>query len=204
MLAYLVKNFLILLAKFLSGVTVRWFDCQPDTCQRVYFANHTSHLDPIVIWSSLPPQVREVTRMVAAKDYWAGGPIRRFISRQVFNTMLIDRQNISIHRTPVVVMAEEMGDRFSIIIFPEGGRNNGEELLAFKSGMYHLAKKRPDLEFIPVYLDNMNRILPRGNVLPVPMLSRIVFGPPIWIETGEKKDAFLARAREAVLRLKNL
>jgi len=204
MLAYLAKNLLILLAKFLSGVTVRWFDCQPDTCQRVYFANHTSHLDPIVIWSSLPPQVREVTRMVAAKDYWEGGPIRRFLTKKVFNAMLIDRQNISIHRTPVVIMIEEMAEQYSIIIFPEGGRTNGDEVLEFKSGMYHLAKKRPDLEFIPVYLDNMNRILPRGNILPVPMLSRIVFGPPIWIETGEKKDVFLARAREAVLRLKDL
>jgi 1-acyl-sn-glycerol-3-phosphate acyltransferase len=203
-LTYLARNFLILLAKFLSGVTVRWFDCQPDTCQRVYFANHTSHLDPIVVWTSLPPHVREVTRMVAAKDYWEGGPIRRFIAKKVFNAMLIDRTNISIHRTPVVVMAEEMSEQYSIIIFPEGGRTHGDEVLDFKSGMYHLAKKRPDLEFIPVYLDNMNRILPRGNVLPVPMLSRIVFGPPIWIETGEKKDSFLARAREAVLRLKDL
>ena len=204
MLTILVRNFLILLAKFLSGVTVHWFDCQPDICQRVYFANHTSHLDPIVIWTSLPSQLREMTRMVAAKDYWEGGPIRRYISKNVFNAMLIDRQNISIHRTPVVIMAEEMSDRYSIIIFPEGGRTNGDEVLEFKSGMYHLAKKRPDLEFIPVYLDNMNRILPRGNVLPVPMLSRIVFGPPIWIETGERKDAFLTRAREAILRLKDL
>jgi len=203
-LTYITRCLLIVTAKFLSGVTVRWADCQPDRCQRVYFANHTSHLDPIVIWSSLPPQVREITRMVAAKDYWDSGPIRRYISKNVFNAMLIDRKNISIHRTPVVVMAEEMADQYSIIIFPEGGRSAGEEVLEFKSGMYHLAKKRPDLEFIPVYLDNMNRILPRGNVLPVPMLSRIVFGPPIWIETGEKRDTFLARAREAVLRLKDL
>ena len=142
--------------------------------------------------------------MVAAKDYWDNGPIRRYLSKSVFHAMLIDRKNISIRRTPVVVMAEEMADQYSIIIFPEGGRTTGEEVLEFKSGMYHLAKKRPDLEFIPVYLDNMNRILPRGNVLPVPMLSRIVFGPPIWIETGEPKDRFLTRAREAVLRLKDL
>ena len=204
MLTFLARNLLIVTAKFLSGVTVRWFDCQPDTCQRVYFANHTSHLDPIVIWSSLPPQVRDVTRMVAAKDYWDSGLVRPFLSKKVFNAMLIDRKNISIRRTPVVVMAEEMADKYSIIIFPEGGRTSGEEVLEFKSGMYHLAKKRPDLEFIPVYLDNMNRILPRGNVLPVPMLSRIVFGPPIWIETGEPKDQFLTRAREAVLRLRDL
>ena len=204
MITYLIKNILIFTAKFLSGATVRWVDCQPDRCQRVYFANHTSHLDPIVIWTSLPPHVREVTRMVAAKDYWEGGLIRRYLAKNIFHAMLIDRHNISIKRTPVVVMAEEMADIYSIIIFPEGGRTAGENLLEFKSGMYHLAKKRPDLEFIPVYLDNMNRILPRGEVLPVPMLSRVVFGPPMWIETDERKDAFLERAREAVLRLKDM
>jgi len=203
-ITYIIKNILIFTAKFLSGATVRWVDCQPDRCQRVYFANHTSHLDPIVIWTSLPPHIREVTRMVAAKDYWEGGLIRHYLAKNIFNAMLIDRQNISIRRTPVVVMAEEMADVYSIIIFPEGGRTTGENLLEFKSGMYHLAKKRPDLEFIPVYLDNMNRILPRGEVLPVPMLSRVVFGPPIWIETDERKDVFLKRAREAVLRLKEL
>ena len=50
----LTRNFLALLAHFLSGASVRWIDSQPDTCQRVYFANHTSHLDAIVIWSALP------------------------------------------------------------------------------------------------------------------------------------------------------
>ena len=58
------------LARLLSGASVRWIASQPDTCQRVYFANHTSHLDALVIWSSLPQTVREVTRPVAAKEYW--------------------------------------------------------------------------------------------------------------------------------------
>ena len=45
-------------------------------------------------------------------------------------------------------------------------------------------------------MDNMNRILPRGKVLPVPMLSCITFGPPMWLEAGEAKVDFLRRARE--------
>jgi 1-acyl-sn-glycerol-3-phosphate acyltransferase len=72
----------------------------------------------------------------------------------------------------------------------------------FKSGLYYLAKKRPDLELIPVYIDNMNRILPRGEFLPVPLLSSITFGPPMWLEAGETKNEFLERARKAVLKLR--
>ena len=59
-----------LIAKLLTGASARWVDCQPDTCQRVYFANHTSHLDSLVIWSALPGPIRSLTRPVAAKDYW--------------------------------------------------------------------------------------------------------------------------------------
>jgi hypothetical protein len=50
----------------------------------------------------------------------------------------------------------------------------------------------------------MNRILPRGKVLPVPMLSCLSFGPPLWLESGEPKVEFLARAREAVRKLKEV
>ncbi|MGL6194063.1 MAG: lysophospholipid acyltransferase family protein, partial [Thermoguttaceae bacterium] len=180
------------------------YECQPDICQRVYFSNHSSHLDAIVVWAALPNHVREKTRLVAAKDYWDAGPIRRYISKKVFNAILIDRENVSIKNTPVKVMIDEIKDTHSLIMFPEGGRNAGEEIGEFKSGLYYLGKKRPDLELIPVYLDNTNRILPRGKTLPVPMLSRVVFGPPIWLEEGERKDEFLRRARQAVLNLKDL
>lgn len=195
---------LALLARFLSGVSVRWLNCQPDTCQRVYFANHTSHLDPIVIWSGLPPEIRALTRPVAAKDYWTVGWVRRYLATKVFNALLIDRTEIKVHQSPVDVMIREIGQRYSLIVFPEGGRTTGEEIGEFKSGLYYLCKKRPDLELIPVYLDNMNRILPRGEVLPVPLLSCITFGPPLWLEAGEPKAKFLHRAREAVRRLKEI
>lgn len=188
-------------AKVLSGSTVRWVDCQPDTCQRVYFANHTSHLDALVLWASLPRDVRALTRPVAAKDYWTRGAVRRYIAHSI-NALLIDRKNIKVHESPVDTMIQEMGDRYSLIVFPEGGRSAGEDLGEFKSGLYYLGKKRPDLELVPVYMDNLNRVLPRGEFLPVPLLSCVTIGAPIWLETGEPKSNFLRRAREAVLRLK--
>ncbi|GIW92319.1 MAG: 1-acyl-sn-glycerol-3-phosphate acyltransferase [Pirellulaceae bacterium] len=189
------------LAKFLSGPSVRWVDCQPDTCQRVYFANHTSHLDSLVLWSSLPREVRAVTRFIAARDYWEKTALRRYLAK-TFNALLIDRRNIKVHQSPVELILREIGDTYSVILFPEGGRSTGEEIGEFKSGLYYLAKKRPDLELVPVYLDNLNRILPRGEFLPVPLLSCITIGPPMYLEAGEPKSEFLKRAREAVIRLK--
>ncbi len=193
--------FLAALAKVLSGATVRWVDCEPDTVQRVYFANHTSHLDSIVLWTSLPKSIRAVTRPVAAADYWNGGPIRRYLA-STFNALLIDRKKVKVRNTPIDIMIREIGFTDSLIVFPEGGRNLSGELGEFKSGLFYLAKKRPDLELLPVYIDNLNRVMPKGEFLPVPLLSCISIGAPIWLESGEKKNEFLQRAREAVLRLK--
>lgn len=196
------ETLLTWIARFISGASVRWVDSQPDVCQRVYFANHTSHLDVILVWSALPPHVRRLTRPVAAKDYWSRGMVRRKLTR-VFNALLIDRTEIKVHQSPVDLMLREVGRTHSLIIFPEGGRSSGEAVGEFKSGLYYLAKKRPEFELIPVYINNMNRILPRGEVLPVPLLSSLTFGPPIWLEAGEPKTDFLNRARDAVLRLKD-
>lgn len=198
----LTVSALAFFAKMLSGATVRWVDCQADTCQRIYFANHTSHLDALVLWASLPRDVRAVTRPVAAKDYWTKDAIRRYMAKG-FNALLIDRKKIKVHQSPVDMMLQEMGDKYSLIVFPEGGRSTSEEMGEFKSGLYYLGKKRRDLELVPVYIDNLNRVLPRGEFLPVPLLSCITIGPPIWLETGELKADFLKRARAAVLRLKD-
>lgn len=200
----MITEFLLtLLARFMSGASVRWVDSQPDTCQRVYFANHTSHIDVVLVWSALPHRIRKLTRPVAAKDYWSKGWIRPHVAK-TYNAMLIDRKAVKVHQSPLDLMINQMVDKYSIIIFPEGGRSTGEEVGEFKSGLYYLTKKRPDLELIPVYLNNMNRILPRDEYLPVPLLSSITFGPPMWRETGESKQEFLARAREAVLKLSRI
>src|SRR5262245_51460428 len=182
-------------AKLLSGAMLRWHECQPDTCQRVYFANHTSHLDALVLWASLPGEIRDLTRPVAAKDYWSKGAVRRYMARS-FNAILIDREEIKVHQSPVDLMVREIGKTHSLIVFPEGRRNVEEEMQDFKSGLYYLSKKRPDLELMPVYIDNLNRVLPRGEFLPVPLLTCMTVGPPIWLEPNENKTAFLTRARQ--------
>lgn len=196
-------------ARILSGVHVRWLDCEPGPQQRIYFANHTSHLDALVLWASLPDEVRALVRPVAAQDYWEKTAARRFLSERVFHAILINRHPQGSERTLAAAtgvigkMVEAMGARHSLIVFPEGTRGSGEEVAAFKSGLYHLALRKPEAELVPAYMENLNRILPKGEVLPVPVLGSVTFGAPLRLEAGEHKKKFLERAREAVNRLRS-
>ena len=101
-------------------------------------------------------------------------------------------------------LAEALGSAYSLILFPEGTRGTGEKVGEFRGGLYYLALRRSDVELVPAYLENMNRILPKGEFLPVPMLSLLTFGKPIQVEPGEEKQAFLERAREAVGSLRRI
>jgi len=192
---------LITAVKLISGASPRWLGSRPDVRQRIYFANHTSNLDALVLWVSLPHAVREVTSPVAARDYWAANAIRQFIATKIFNAVLIERKKVTAHENPMDDMLAALENKYSLIIFPEGGRSLDAEMKPFKSGLYHLAKKRPDIELIPTHIDNANRILPKGEVLPVPLLCCISFGAPMQIAEGENKVAFLERARNAVNQL---
>ncbi len=186
------------LGRLVTGARAHWKGCEPDPRQRIYFANHTSNLDALVVWSVLPQAVRERTRPVAARDYWTGGWIRPWLAKDVFHAVLIERKKPTAHDNPLVDMLEAMGDRHSLILFPEGGRFPGPEPGPFKGGLHHLAVKRPDVELVPCYVENMNRILPKGEFVPVPILGGVTFGTPLRLEEGESKPDFLERARQSV------
>lgn len=185
------------LARILAGGSVRW-DAPPSTNgARVFFANHTSHVDFVLLWSYLPPDLRRRTRPVAARDYWEKGPIRRYFARRVFRALLIDRAGPEARRA-VDQMAQGLAAGDSLILFPEGTRGSGDTIAPFKAGLYHLCDAHPGLELVPVSMENLNRVLPKGEFIPVPMVSRVVFGESLRLENGETKDEFLARARRAV------
>ncbi len=196
-------------ARLISGVNVRWVDSEPDARPTIYFANHTSHLDFVVLWSSLPTEIRARTRPVAAQDYWEKG-LRRAIAVNVFRAVLVARrqggqEELAVSGNPqqaIEHMLEAMGSENSLILFPEGTRGTGEEVAAFKSGLYYLGQRKPGLRLVPSYLNNLNRILPKGEFLPVPFISQLTFGPALALEPDEPKTGFLARARDALCRLR--
>ncbi len=194
-------------ARALAGPSVRWVNVRPSTRQRVYFANHTSHLDFVVLWSVLPRKLRAITRPVAAKDYWNSG-LRKRIAVNAFHAVLVERggkaterDRTAAARNTLEELVEALEAGYSLIVFPEGTRGNGLEVGPFKSGIYHLWCRRPDVQFVPVHLSNLNRILPKGEFLPVPVISRVVFGPALKLEKNETKESFLQKAHEAVCAL---
>jgi 1-acyl-sn-glycerol-3-phosphate acyltransferase len=187
------------------GTASRWVDCEPSTRQRVYYGNHTSHLDFLILWAGLPLEVRRVTRPAAARDYWETSRLRRYLVHRVFNAIMIERpragNRLGDAANSLEAVLDGMGEGFSLIIFPEGTRGTGEVIAPFKSGIYHIAKRKPQLELVPVYMENLNRILPKGEVLPVPLIGSISFGKPLTLAPGEGKLNFLKRARQAILDL---
>jgi len=196
-------------SRLICGASVRW-QCDPSAMtQRIYYGNHSSHLDFVMIWSALPPRLRQSARPVAGRDYWERGVVRRYLAGNVFRAVLIDRGRAGTDnaeasaRAAIEQMAREMGDRYSLIVFPEGTRSTDGIVGPFKSGLYHLSRLRPDVELVPVYLENLNRILPKGESLPVPMMSRVIFGPAVAADVSGDKAAFLQKARDALMQLKD-
>ena len=190
-------------ARFMTAPRAIWQGIEPVPHQRVYFANHSSNGDFVLLWTALPTPLRRQTRPVAALDYWLTSPLRAFIGREVFNAVLIDRRPEARTEDPVAQMAAALDQGSSLIIFPEGQRNSTEAaLLPFKSGLYHLAKARPGVDLVPVWIANLNRVMPKGEIIPVPLICTLTFGAPLHLAEDETKDAFLDRATQALLALK--
>ncbi len=191
-------------ARLLTGARAHWRGCEPEPRLRVYFANHTSNLDFVLLWSALPRALRQRTRPVGARDYWEGGGVREFLAARVFRAVLIERKRVTRENNPMGPMIEALKAGDSLIIFPEGTRNPSGEVGEFKAGLYHLAREVRQAEFVPVFIENLNRVLPKGEVLPVPILCSLNFGAPLQLGEGESKADFLARARAAMLAMRPL
>jgi len=193
---------LAVLSRAVTGVRPIWAGAAPRGRQRIYFANHASHGDFILVSTCLPPAERARTAAVAGADYWNAGSVRRFIAGRLLRTVLVERNWVERTADPMQVMLGALDAGQSLIFFPEGTRNMGEApLLRFRSGLYNLAAARPDVELVPCWIENMSRVLPKGALLPVPLLCRVVFGAPMALEAGEDRKAFLERARQALLAL---
>ena len=189
-------------ARFITAPRAIWLGIEPVPRQRIYFANHSSNGDFVLLWTALPGPLRRKTRPVAALDYWLTSPLRAFIGREVFNAVLIDRRPDARTEDPVTQMAAALDMGSSLILFPEGQRNSSNAaLLPFKSGLYHLAKARPTVDLVPVWIANLNRVMPKGEVVPVPLICTLTFGAPLHLDPDEPKDTFLIRVSHALLAL---
>lgn len=265
----LVSAVLVTVCRLLTGIRSRWHSAPEPEKTRIYYANHSSHLDGLVIWASLPPQMRTRVHPVAAADYWLGSRLRRYLALRIFGAVLVERRpagereakpkeaytvdimpdirhgsteqahsedgstppqpensNIdstllqqkhveaegvplpvpdheesrpSVGKDVLLPLKQALDSQHSLILFPEGTRGSGEQLNSFKSGLYHLSKAYPHVELVPVWLDNLNRVLPKGSRLVVPIICSATFGTPQpGVTEGEDKQAFLARTKAAL------
>jgi len=186
--------------RFVTGLRPIW-QAPLEQRQRIFIANHRSHGDFLTIWAALPIVMRRRTRPVAGADYWETSKVRRYLSYQVFNSVLIPRKPSRTDPNPIDLMGAALEKGDSLILFPEGTRNLGDELLPFKSGLYHIAKAFPQVEIIPVWIENLGRVMPKGVFIPVPLLCSVTFGEALHLLDGEDRQEFLDRCRQKLIDL---
>jgi 1-acyl-sn-glycerol-3-phosphate acyltransferase len=220
--------FLLGLVRLLTGAQARWYGCPPKAEQRIYFANHQSHADLVLIWAALPKELRSITRPIAARDYWTTSNLKRFITTEVFNAVYVERgksggqipisappeggrahngeksESDPDSSDPLRPLIDALASGDSLILFPEGTRGFAEDPQPFKSGLYNLAQRFPEVVLIPAWIHNVQRVIPKGEVVPVPMLCSVTFGEPMQLGTDEPRTDFLARARQAVMALRDV
>ncbi|KQP16164.1 lysophospholipid acyltransferase family protein [Pseudorhodoferax sp. Leaf265] len=201
--AKIVGWLLLGLVRLLTGAQARWWGCPPKAEQRIYFANHQSHADLVMIWAALPAELRGITRPIAAKDYWTKTPLRQWITTAVFNAVYVDRERTE-GQDPLAPLVQALDAGDSIILFPEGTRGHAEEPQAFKAGLYNLALRFPQVVLVPAWIHNVQRVMPKGEVVPVPILCSVTFGAPMQLQADESRQDFLARARDAVVALRDV
>lgn len=200
-MAKVMSLFLLGLIRLLTGAQARWQGCPPKAEQRIYFANHQSHADLMLMWAALPEELRSITRPIAARDYWTKTAFKKWITTAVFNAIYVDRAKTG-DQDPLEPLIRALNQGDSIILFPEGTRGNQEEPQSFKSGLYNLALKFPHVVLVPAWINNVQRVMPKGEVVPVPILCSVTFGAPIVLGSDEDRSGFLKRARQAVLDLR--
>jgi 1-acyl-sn-glycerol-3-phosphate acyltransferase len=194
---------LLAIVRTLTGAQARWYGCPPKAEQRIYFANHQSHADLVMIWAALPEELRSITRPIAAKDYWTKSKFKEWITTAVFNAVYVDRERKE-GEDPLQPLVDALEHGDSLIIFPEGTRGNAEEPQPFKAGLYNLASRFPHVVLVPAWIDNIQRVMPKGEVVPVPILCSVTFGTPIELKPAEDRKDFLDRARNAVIALRDV
>jgi 1-acyl-sn-glycerol-3-phosphate acyltransferase len=196
MIAGFIEWLMITTVRLLLGARPKGQGCAHSPQQRIYVANHSSHLDTVLLFSTLSAPLRRRTRPVAAAEYWTAGPIRRYLIHSIFRGVLVPREGSQLNPLEPAASALRRGD--SLIFFPEGTRGPGPVLRPLKPGLFHLARWFPKIDIVPAWIDNSYRILPKGNAIPLPVACSITFGAPLRWKEGQRQEEFLAEVRETL------
>lgn len=179
----MIRALLLHAVRWLTGARAQWHGGGPSETQRIYCANHSSHLDFAVLAATLPAALRNRARPVAAAEYWTADPLRRYLARQVFHAVLIERERRSLNPVEPVSHALRAGD--SLVFFPEGTRGSGTSLRPLKPGICHVARLHPEIDIVPVWISLSRR-------------STVTFGAPLRWNPAGNDECFLEALRTAI------
>lgn len=188
------------LMAFVIGLDVRDRERLPRNGPAIIVANHNSHVDTVALTSLFPSRVVGKVRPVAAADYFLRNRVLSWFSRRCLGILPFDRHGLGDGGDPLAGCVAALDRGEILILFPEGSRGEPERLQRFKKGICHLARRRPSVPIVPVYLHGCGRVLPKGAVLPVPLRCTAFVGTPVAIRT-EDTTRFVDELEAAMTRL---
>lgn len=159
------------------GATVRRRELLPRAGPAIIAANHNSHLDTLTILSMF--RLRDLPRLrpVAAADYFLRSRWRAWFARNIIGIIPVIRGGHG-GANPLAPCEEALDRGDILILFPEGSRGEPEVLSAFKRGLAHLARARPEVAVHPLFLYGLGKALPKDSFLLVPFNCDVVAGEP--------------------------
>ncbi len=165
----------------------------------IIVANHNSHLDALAILALYPPRLAARLRPVAASDYFLGNSLCGWLARRLLDIIPLSRDCRPRHGDPLAACSAALQCGAILIFFPEGTRGEPGSLGEFKPGIAHLARRHPGIPIVPVFLTSLDRVLPKGALLPLPLLCEARIGTARYWR-GDCRS-FLAELRAAIVAL---
>ena len=161
----------------------------------IFAANHHSHLDAGLLLSSLPEPWRYKVFAAAAADYFFTNRVTATASALALGAIPIERSEVT--RRSADQAAALLGDGWSMVIFPEGGRSPDGWGQPFRGGAAYLSI-RCGVPVVPVHIRGTDRILPKGSNRLRRGRTRVTFGAPLHPAEGETSRRFATRLEAAV------
>jgi len=190
------------IARMFTGADIVGREKLPLTGPAILVANHSSHVDTVLLLTIYPSKALDRVRPAAAADYFLKGRLMSWFSRNILAIVPVARDRAGTGEDVLAPAREALAAGDIVLIFPEGTRGDGEELTQLKSGVARLAAAFPDAPVTPIWLQGAGRVLPKGAHMPVPMNCTVLVGDPIrW---GGDRVAFMEEMRVRLEALKAL